>query len=221
MIPRLEDGFVEPVRYAHVSETGLGLGRSDYRPLLLKRTPNIGLALRAARCTDGDALQAYVRRLSPQSRYNGFLGGANELPALELARALAANGRDTLTLLLTSTAEGRETVVGEARVALSCAERAGEFGMSIADDWQHLGAGSAMLEEIERKAAADGIELLFGDTLRTNEGMIGLARGRGFRLGPGLELRLVRIGKQLTEVAPDLPCRKWSEIGEAAGRRTA
>jgi GNAT superfamily N-acetyltransferase len=42
--------------------------------------------------------------------------------------------------------------------------------MSIADNWRRLGLGSALLQEIERKAAADGIELLFGDTLRTNEG---------------------------------------------------
>ena len=133
----------------------------------------------------------------------------------ELARALAANGRDTLTLLLTSTVEDRETVVGEARVALSCTKRAGEFSMSIADDWRHLGVGSALLEEIERKAAADGIELLFGDTLRTNEGMIGLARGRGFRLGPGFEPRLVRIRKRLEDAAPDLPCRKWNEMAAA------
>ena len=179
---RLQDRFVEPVPDAHASENAFDPGRLDYRPLLAKRRPNIWLALRPARSTDGDALQTYVRRLSQHSRYNRFLGGANELPASELARALAANGRDTLTLLLTSMAEGRETVVGEARVALSCAERAGEFGMSVADDWQHLGVGSALLQEIERKAAADGIEWLFGDTLRTNEGMIGLARRRGFRL---------------------------------------
>jgi hypothetical protein len=83
-----------------------------------KRWQDLGLALRAARRNDGDALQAYVRRLSQQSRYNRFLGGASELPASELARALAANGRDTLTLLLTSRVEGYETVVGEARVAL-------------------------------------------------------------------------------------------------------
>ena len=124
--------------------------------------PEIGLALRPAHCGDGDALQSYIRRLSPQSRYNRFLGAASELPASELAHALAANGRDTLTLLLT--AGGRETLVGEARVALSCAERAGEFAMSIADGWRRLGVGSALLEEIERKAAADGIEWLYGDT---------------------------------------------------------
>ncbi len=170
--------------------------------------------------SDGDALQTYVRGLSPGSRYNRFLGGVSELPALELARVLAANGRDALSLLITSTAENRETVVGEARVALSCAERAGEFSMSIADDWQHLGVGSALLTVIERKAAADGIELLFGDTLRTNEGMIALARGHGFRPGAGFEPRLVRIEKQLDDAAPDLPCRKWSEIARGAELRT-
>ena len=151
----------------------------------------------------------------------GSWAPASELPASELARALAANGRDTLTLLLTSMAEDRETVVGEARVALSCARRAGEFGMSIADGWRGLGVGSALLEEIERKAAADGIELLFGDTLRTNEGMIGLARGHGFRLMPGLEPRLLRIQKRLDDAAPDLPCRKWNETAGAAEHRTA
>ena len=106
-------------------------------------------------------------------------------------------------------------------MALSCVERAGEFGMSVADDWQHLGVGSAFLQEIERKAAADGIELLFGDTLRTNEGMIGLARRRGFRLGPGFEPRLMRIRKWLDDAAPDPPCRKWNEIASGAEQRAA
>ena len=77
-----------------------------------------------------------------------------------------------------------------------------------------------MLEEIERKAAADGIELLFGDTLRTNAGMIALALSRGFRLGQGIEPRLVRIEKRLEDADPDLPCRKWSEIASGAERRT-
>ena len=221
MTLRLQDRFAEPVPDTHASENAFDPGRLDYRPLLAKRRPNIWLALRPARSTDGDGLQTYVRRLSQHSRYNRFLGGANELPASELARALAANGRDTLTLLLTSMAEGRETVVGEARVALSCVERAGEFGMSVADDWQHLGVGSALLQEIERKAAAGGIELLFGDTLRTNEGMIGLARRRGFRLGPGFEPRLVRIEKWLDDAAPDLPCQKWNEIAGGAELLTA
>jgi GNAT superfamily N-acetyltransferase len=211
----LYDRFVEPAPHANANESAPDSGHSEFCMLRGERLPDIRLALRPARSSDGDALQTYVRGLSPQSRYNRFLGAANELPASELARALAANGRDTLTLLLTSTVEDREAVVGETRVALSCAERAGEFSMSIADDWQHVGVGSALLHEIERKAAADGIEMLFGDTLWTNEGMIGLARGCGFHLEPGFEPRLVRIQKRL-DAAPDLPCRKWKEIAGGA-----
>jgi len=178
------------------------------------------LALRPARPSDGDALQSYVRGLTPQSRYSRFLGAVSELPPLEMARALAANGLDTLTLLLVPMAQDRETVVGEARVALSCAERAGEFAMSIAEGWRRLGFGSALIAEIERRAAADGIERLTGDVLRTNEGIIALALSRGFSLGPGLEGRLVRIEKRLS-AAPDLPCRKWAEIGAGAERSAA
>src|SRR5260370_2637559 len=217
----LYDRFVEPAAHAHADESALDPDHSEFRILQAKRWPDIRLVLRPARSSDGDALQAYVRGLSPQSRYNRLLGAANELSAPELARALGANGRDTLTLLLPWTLQDHETVVGEARVALSCTKRAGEFSMSIADDWQHVGVGSALLQEIERKAAADGIELLFGDTLRTNEGMIGLARGRGFRLGPGFEPRLVRIQKRLDDATPDLPCRKWNEVTRGPGLPTA
>ena len=220
MVPAVQhDSFVEPALHADAGV--FDLGHSEVLTLRENRRPDILLALRPARTSDGDALQAYVRELSPGSRYNRFLGAVSELPGSELARALAANGRDTLTLLLTSTAEGRETVVGEARVALWCAERAGEFSMSIADDWRHLGVGSALLQVIESRAAADGIEWLFGDTLRTNEGMVALARSRGFRLGAGLEPRLVRIQKRLDDAAPDLPCRKWNEIAGGAELRVA
>jgi GNAT superfamily N-acetyltransferase len=222
MVPtRLHGHFVESAPHAHTNESALDPGPSELLTLRATRKPDIRLVLRPVRSSDGEALQTYVRGLSQRSRYNRFLGAASELPASELARALAANGRDTLTLLLTSMADDRETVVGEARVALSCAERAGEFGMSIADDWQHLGAGSAVLKEIERNAAADGIELLFGDTLWTNNAMIGLALGRGFVLGSGFEPRLVRIQKRLEDAAADLPCRKWTEIADGAEVRTA
>ncbi len=221
MVPaRFLGRIVEPQRHAHVDEAA-ATDPFELKILVAKDRPELRLALRPVRPSDGDALQTYVRGLSPQSRYNRFFGAASELPPSELAHALAANGRDALTLLLTSTVEDRETVLGEARVALSCAERAGEFAMSIADGWRGLGFGSSLFEEIARNAAADGIERLFGDVLRTNDAMIALARRRGFRLEAGLEPRLVRIEMGL-DAAPDLPCLKWAEIARAeAGRNPA
>lgn len=205
--PFLHSQFVETRRFPISIEPE----RNEVFPL---GAPGIGetrLHLRPARVGDGDALQAYVRSLSVQSRYNRFLGAVNELSGPELARILAANGRDTLTLLLVSRKDDRETIVGEARAALSCAERAGEFSLSIGDDWRGFGIGSGLLEEIERRAAADGIERLFGDVLRTNAAMVALARRLGFRVGPGIEPRLVRVEKRLN-AAPDPPCLKWAEI---------
>jgi GNAT superfamily N-acetyltransferase len=211
--------FAAPQHRAHSDESAPD--PPEFRVLRANRRADIPLFVRAARPSDGEALQTYVRALSQESRYNRFLGAANELPASELARALAANDRDMLTLLLTSVAEDGEAIVGEARVALWCADRAGEFGMSIADHWRRLGAGSALLQEIERRAAAEGIELLYGDTLRTNEAMITLAHSHDFSVGPGFEGRLVQVRKRLEDAAPDLPCRKWTEIAGGAELRTA
>ena len=205
------DGFLDPVG-ARTRESTLAGNSLGLRVLRPKGIPQVRLALRPARFSDGDALQSYFRALSPQSRYNRVLIAANELAPAELARALTANGRDRVTLLLTRTAESHETVVGETRMALSCAERTAEFSMSIADDWRRLGVGAALLEEIERKAAAEGIEWLVGDVLRSNDAMIALARSRGFGLEMGLEGRLLRIQKRLDDAAPDLPCRQWVKI---------
>ena len=94
-----------------------------------------------------------------------------------------------------------------------------EFGMSIADDWRDLGVGSALLQEIERKAAADGIEFLFGDTLRTNEGMIGLALGRGFRLGQGSNRASCELRSGWTTQL--LTCRAGSGAKSPAARNGA
>jgi len=189
------------------------------RPIETPRSRGLsasGLFLRSVGPDDGDALQDYVRHMSPESRTNRFFGALRELPPTELARAISANGRDRLTLFMVSRSGGIETVIGEARVALYCAEREGEFGMSLADDFRGRGLGSIFLGLIEERAAAGGIETLFGDTLRSNESMIGLARARGYRLSQGLEARTVRMRKRLDQVAPDLPCRKWNAAGLSA-----
>jgi len=217
---RLQGRLVAFARFAHAAADPLDPDRFEVCFLQPKRRPETRLALRPAGPGDGEALQSYFRGLSPQSRYNRFLGAANELPPSELARTLAANGRDTLSLLLTWTTGNRETVVGEARAAFACEERAGEVSLSIADDWRRLGVGAALLGEIERRAAADGVEWLSGDVLRTNEGMIALALSRGFRLGEGLEGRLLRIEKRL-DAAPDLPCRRWAEAAAGDALRMA
>lgn len=169
------------------------------------------LILRPVEPADGPTLQAYVRGLSPASRYARFFGAASELPPGELARAISANDRDRVTLLLALRTEERETIVGEARLALSCEERSGEFGMSLGEDWRNRGLGSALLRKVEERAESDGIETLYADTLRSNESMIGLARARGYRIAAGLEPRALRLAKRLDAATAESPCVRWRQ----------
>ena len=95
---------------------------------------------------------------------------------------------DRFSVVATMQVDGVETIVGEARYAFD-SERSFEFGLSIDDRWQGHGIGKALLKNLECRAAAFGAERLFGDTLRSNEAMIG-AR-------PQVRLRLHAYARRL------------------------
>src|ERR1700694_3804499 len=159
---------------------------------------------------DADALQAYFRSLSVRSRYNRFLGAMSELPHTELHHFIHVGEGDRFSVIATMTIDGFETVVGEARYAFDADTGSFEFGLSIDDRWQGQGIGSALLRNLQCRAAAFGAERLFGDTLRSNDVMIGLARksGFGFVRNPD-DWKLVRFEKHI-EVAPqEIPCASW------------
>jgi GNAT superfamily N-acetyltransferase len=106
--------------------------------------------------------------------------------------------------------DGFETIVGEARYAFHADKAAMEFGMSIHDRWQGFGIGKALMKNLECRAAAFGAERLFGDTLRSNDAMIALARKSdyAFTNSPG-DWKLVRFEKQLDVEPQDIACATW------------
>jgi hypothetical protein len=55
----------------------------------LRLTAGECVTLRPIRPRDAGTLQAYIRNLSSESRYNRFFGALNELPSAELLRRLA------------------------------------------------------------------------------------------------------------------------------------
>ena len=85
-----------------------------------------------------------------------------------------------------------------------------EFGLSIDDRWQGHGIGSALLQNLECRAAAFGATRLFGDTLRSNAAMIALARKSGFAFTNNPDdWKLVRFQKQSDSTPKDIPCASW------------
>jgi len=159
---------------------------------------------------DAEELQGYFRALSSRSRYNRFLGAMSELPQGVLDHFTHVNERDGFTVIATVEVDGFETIVGEARYIVHPADNSFEFGLSIEDRWQGVGVGAALMKNLECRAASLGAERLFGDTLRSNAGMIALARKSGFAFGQHPDdWKLVRFEKQIALEPRDIPCASW------------
>jgi len=159
---------------------------------------------------DAEALQNYFRALTTRSRYNRFLGAASELPPSLLDQFIHIGEADRFSVVATLRVDGHEMIVGEARYAFDLYTASIEFGLSIDDRWQGHGIGKALLKNLECRAASFGADRLFGDTLRSNDAMISLARksGYGFMPSPG-DWKLVRFEKPIDVEPRDIPCASW------------
>jgi len=159
---------------------------------------------------DGDELQNYFRSLSARSRYNRFFGAIGELPPQLLDRFTHVSDAAGFTVVATMMIDGFETIVGEARYIFHPEADNFEFGLSIDDRWQGHGIGAALLKNLECRAAALGAHSLFGDTLRSNTGMMSLARKSAYRFtNHPDDWKLVRFEKAINLAPEDIPCASW------------
>jgi len=170
---------------------------------------------------DGEELQNYFRSLTTRSRYNRFLGAMSELPKPVLDRFTHVSAAAGFTVVATRMIDGFETIVGEARYVFHPQNESFEFGISIDDRWQGHGIGSALLKNLECRAAAFGAVSIFGDTLRSNQNMISLARKSGYAFANHPDdWKLVRFEKQINVAQKDIPCASW-RIAAAAKQAAA
>ncbi|HEX7884268.1 MAG TPA: GNAT family N-acetyltransferase [Afipia sp.] len=176
------------------------------------------LTVRFLETKDADALLSYFRSLSRQSRYNRLMGAASELPPSELDKALYIGEGSRFAVVAEMNIDGVETIVGESRYSYDAETRNTEFGLSIEDAWQGQGIGTAMLSNLECRAAALGALRLFGETFRNNEQMIGLARKRGYEFAASPnDWRQVRFERRLYR-ATEIPCESWKQAATAGWR---
>lgn len=167
---------------------------------------------------DAAALQDYFRALTTRSRYNRFLGATRELPPALLQDFIRVGQADRFSVIVTMPTAGHEIIVGEARYAYDSETTAIEFGLSIDDRWQRHGIGTALLKNLECRAASLGAERLFGDTLRANEPMIAFARksGYAFTATPG-DWKLLRFQKEIHVEPQEIPCASWRLAATSRG----
>lgn len=170
------------------------------------------MTLRFVEPDDAVALQDYFHGLSVASRYNRFLAAVGELPPSELEKTLHSGG-NFFSILATLKSGGVDAIIGEARYAFDPVASRFEFGLSIDDHLQGQGIGTVLLSNLQCRAMALGASMIFGDTLRSNDAMQGLARKAGYTFAAlPSDWRLVRFEKPLDPTA-EVPCAGWRVHG--------
>jgi len=173
------------------------------------------LTVRFAAPNDAEPLRSYFRGLSARSRYNRFLGAVSELPSGVLDQFIHAGQDDRFSVLALVMIDRVQAIVGEARYGFEPSTGDFEFGISVDDRWQGHGIGTVLLGNLECRAAALGAKRMFGDTLRSNDVMINLARKSGFAFTRHPDdWKLVRFEKEIAYATDEIPCASWRLVAE-------
>ena len=151
------------------------------------------VVLRRASAPDAEAIQAFVRRLSPESRRRRFFAAVSELTPMHVQRLVAPAGPNDASLLALADDGG---VVAMAQCAIDDAA-ATEFAIVVADSWQGGGLGAQLVRALARHARSHGATVLSGQVLWDNGPMLALAERLGFALRSDPDPTLVRIERPL------------------------
>jgi acetyltransferase len=125
--------------------------------------------------------RAFFRRLSAESRYHRFMSMVKDVPEALIERLARVDGVRHLALLAAVIEDSREMMIGEARYVVDNEDATTcELAIAVADDWQRRGIGRALLDRLQRQAAASGIRRMVAESLIGNRAMMSLARSTGF-----------------------------------------
>ncbi|GAB4399836.1 MAG: GNAT family N-acetyltransferase [Rhodoferax sp.] len=140
---------------------------------------------------DAEMLQAFVRGLSPESRYFRFVSSMQELPPNMLSRfTLIDYDREMALVALHSSKEiddqGQERevtrIVGVSRYISNPDRSTCEFSLVVADEFKGRGLGSRLMLSIMDFAREKGLTEIEGLVLANNTNMLKLMRSLGFAI---------------------------------------
>jgi RimJ/RimL family protein N-acetyltransferase len=135
------------------------------------------------RC-DRRLLAAAIRRLSDHSRYLRFASPKPRMTERELDHLVDVDHRDHEALLAIDPLTGRGVAVAR-YIQVPGEPGVVELAVTVADDWQGIGLGSALLAAIMQRARDEGHSAVRASVLAANSRSIAMVRRAGFKGRPG------------------------------------
>jgi acetyltransferase len=127
---------------------------------------------------DSERERDFIRRMSPQSRYQRFMHHLREADDKMIGELVNVDHHRTEALVAVIGKGPEERIIGVARYAAGGADEC-EFAVTVADDWQCRGIGTTLVPLLFERAAQEGFRIIFGTVLADNARMIELAEWLG------------------------------------------
>lgn len=153
--------------------------------------------LRPIRPDDAERLIEFHQHLSIRSTYLRFFTVHPILSAKEVERFTTVDYEDRLAFVVERS--GKLIAVGRFDRIIGTSDA--EVAFVVADDYQHHGLGSLLLDELARAARARGISTFVAETLCENKPMLDVFHHSGFDISTKIDYGTVwlRFGIEMTE----------------------
>jgi acetyltransferase len=149
--------------------------------------------LRPIRSADMELERAFVRNLSPQSKFKRFMGELKELSPDQLYDFTHPDHEHEAAYVVVRSTVAGEEEIGVGRFAAGRDSDTCEFAITIADAWQGKGLGKRLINALVRDAKARGLKRIEGYVLAANARMIDFCRGLGFAIEASRDDATVRV----------------------------
>ncbi|RDI36673.1 bifunctional acetate--CoA ligase family protein/GNAT family N-acetyltransferase [Aquicella lusitana] len=140
------------------------------------------ITIRPIRPEDAEIEQAFVRSLSPQSKYFRFMEHLQELTQTMLVRFTQIDYDREMALIAAIHQDNKEKNIGVARYIINPDQESCEFALVVADAWQGKGIGSHLMTNLIEEAKMKGLKTMKGEILANNHNMLQLAESLGFTI---------------------------------------
>jgi acetyltransferase len=152
------------------------------------------LLLRPIRPEDEPRHGDFFRALTPEDIYFRFFNMIREPDHSQLARWTQIDyDREMAFVAIARDAEGRERILGEARVVADPDNQTAEFAIVVRSDLKERGLGTILFSKLIRYCRDRGTAELVGEALPSNARVIALARDFGFATRTALETGVVQL----------------------------
>lgn len=155
---------------------------------------NFRYRLRPIRPDDAERLGAFHNHLSSRSCYLRFFSFHPTLSAKEIERFTCVDYLNRLALV----AEVDGTLIAVARFDRHEGTTEAEVAFVVADEYQHHGIGSLLLDELVLAAREQGITTFLADTLSENHTMLDVFLHTGFEVQTHTEYETIHLRFDIT-----------------------